>query len=141
MASEDSLFIRIDDPVEFRKSLLESSRNIVHGLQAYERIKVLRVQKLEMMAQLRDVMKDVSSLSNRLNGQLPAVEIKQPEKRAAEKKAVKPAKKEQEVKKKETTKAADVVKKEGAESKSSGKDDLADLEKQLKMIEQKLSSL
>jgi len=74
MMQEDELFfIRIDDPVEFRKSLLVGVRDVLHSLQKYEDFKRIRTAKVEQIIELRRVTKEINVLLNRLKQDLPMV--------------------------------------------------------------------
>lgn len=86
--SEATFFIKIDDPVEFRKTILYSVRDMLKVLQRYEQVKELRVQKAELVAALRRTTKEIQGIITDLENKLPDVEY---EKQAKGKKAAGPA--------------------------------------------------
>ena len=82
-------FVNLQDPISFRKSILETSRESIHLLQNYEKLKQIRKDKLQLMHDLNSTMKELFTLSQRLKLQLPKVSPKKS----------KPVKKEEPVKK------------------------------------------
>jgi hypothetical protein len=74
---EDSqYFVHIKSPVDVRRGILGSSRQIIQILQRYERIKSLRVRKIERMALLRALNKEINLLVAKLKRELPAAEMR-----------------------------------------------------------------
>lgn len=71
MADENVFFMRVDEPVEVRKHLLESARVVLHSLQRYERFKDVRAKKAEQIIQLRGVIKEINQLFVQLRSHLP----------------------------------------------------------------------
>ena len=45
MKNEEVFYVEIPDPVGFRRSLLEASRDLLRGLQKYEDLKKVRKDK------------------------------------------------------------------------------------------------
>ncbi len=78
--SEATFFIKIGDPAEFRKTVLYSVRDMIKVLQRYEHVKELRVQKAELVADLRRTTKEIQAIISELEGKLPDVEYEKPEK-------------------------------------------------------------
>lgn len=89
MADENIFFMRVDEPLEVRKQLLECCRMSIHALQRYERTKELRKRKAELVAQLRGDLKELTQLVLKLRAafpeaaSLPAQEVQQVAKRDA----------------------------------------------------------
>ena len=74
---EDSqYFAQIKDPIEIRRSILGCSRELIGVLQRYERIKELRVQKIEKVAKLRALNKEINLGIAKLKKVFPAVEMR-----------------------------------------------------------------
>ena len=132
MTGEESVFVKIDDPAQFRRSLLESSRDMVHALQRYEHIKELRIKKIEAVSELRNIMKDASSLLNKLRSNMPNIDIKS---------APTPRKKEARPQLQLTKKEKKETAKEPEKKKDDTRKELVNLEKELGDIEKKLNSL
>jgi hypothetical protein len=113
---DDQYFVQIRDPVDVRRSILGSSKQIIHVLQRYERIKALRVKKLEKISLLRALNKEINLLMAKLKKEFPVAEMR-----------VRLGKEE-----KKATKGKPVV---------TRGDDLRKLESDLRMIEEKIGSL
>jgi len=74
---EDSqYFVQIKDPMDVRRSMLGTSKQIIQILQRYERIKDLRVKKLEKISQLRGTNKEINLMAAKLKKAFPAVDIR-----------------------------------------------------------------
>lgn len=110
----EDYFVQIRDSVDIRRSILGSSKQIIQILQRYERIKVLRVKKLERISQLRILNKEINLLVSKLKNALPAAKLR-----------VK-------IEKEETR---------GESRQTTRKDDLGNLEADLRMIEDKIKRL
>lgn len=130
MAEDELFFIKIENPAEFRKSLLMGVRDILHSLQKYEDFKRIRTAKAEQTIELRRLTKEMGVLLNRLKQDLPMVphakkEVQKHRSRKAKLEAAK-------------EKAAPVK-----EAKKAGKmqGEVKELESQLKDIEDKLKRL
>ncbi|PIN86331.1 hypothetical protein COV19_06010 [Candidatus Woesearchaeota archaeon CG10_big_fil_rev_8_21_14_0_10_44_13] len=125
MASEEILYQKIENPVEFRRNLLESSKQVIRSLQKYERLKAVRLKKAEQISKLRNIVREISILNSKLKKEFPDLIFKaqkaaKPQEKRSEKK--KAEKKEEQLDRKETR-------------------ELVDLEKQLKDIEKKLETI
>lgn len=79
---ENEFFVNIENPVEARRGLLESSRDAIHMLQSYEKIKMIRDEKNKLLQDLDNTMRDIYSLSNRLRTHLPKLPAKKKEGKA-----------------------------------------------------------
>ena len=76
---EDELFfVGIRDPVELRKELLTSSKNLIDSLRRYETFKDMKEEKLQHILQLKRVFDELLVLNRKLRGHLPRVPIKTP---------------------------------------------------------------
>jgi uncharacterized protein YjfI (DUF2170 family) len=64
-------YVTINDPVDLRINLLESSKDIIYSLQDYRDIVNLRKQKLKHMAHLKNLMIEITKLTNKLQKALP----------------------------------------------------------------------
>jgi len=113
MAEEEKaeFFVKLDNPNEFRQSLLEGSKNIIKTLERYEMLKSIRRQKILHISELKNIIKDLQILSDKLKEALPKTKLRYKAKAKPLAKAKKPAK------------------------------ELADMEGELKKIEAKLGSL
>lgn len=114
----DSFFIRVADPIELRRNILESSRMLILSLQRYERYKQLMHEKLKGISTLNQTIKEIQALMTKLKNEIPKTNKQTPPMRQT--------KKEVSLKEKE----APVVKSE-----------LEKLEEELSHIEGKLKDL
>ena len=75
MERADTLFIRIDDPVSWRRSLLENSREIISSLQSYESLRLIREAKIKNVFALKNFMIEINKLCFDLEQNLPLQDI------------------------------------------------------------------
>ncbi len=110
---EEEYFVQIKDPVDIRKSLLGGSKQIIQMLQRYEHIKTLRTRKLEKISKLRSINKEINLLTAKLQKEFPEFKMR-------------------------VALEDDAPRKRRASARG---DDLAKLESELKMIEDKIGRL
>ena len=127
MVEEGILFKKIDNPFELRRNLLEASKQMIHGLQKYERLRAIRVRKAEEIIKLKSIVKEINALNAKLKKEFPDIIFKTTKLKEA---------KEERVKAKEK-----VEKKKEAMPERKESRELVDLEKQLKDIERKLETI
>ncbi|MFH1408330.1 MAG: hypothetical protein ABIH34_00320 [Nanoarchaeota archaeon] len=75
MEKKEELFVGIRDPLELRRDFLESSKNTVLMLKRFHEHKHLHEEKLECHHKLKEVMKDIDKLTNRLRIHLPKAKL------------------------------------------------------------------
>ena len=69
---EESVFyVGMKDPIEIRRSILESSKEALQYLQRAERFKEIRKEKAEQTAKLKEIMKEMNGLVRKLKMALP----------------------------------------------------------------------
>ena len=73
---EEVFYVGMKDPIEVRRSILESSKEMVQYLQRAERFKKVRAKKAEQLARLRAIMKDISLLARKLKSALPKTKLR-----------------------------------------------------------------
>ena len=61
MSEKDQFYIGVKSPVEIRRQVLESSRSVLQTLQQYEKFKELRMQKLEEIAALKNILRELDN--------------------------------------------------------------------------------
>ena len=121
---ENELFyVGIRDPIEIRKELLTSSKNLIDSLRRYESYKDLKEQKLRFTIELKRTFDELLVLNKKFRNHLPKVPVRTPEV-TREEKTMKTAK---------TTRTAMPVKTQ--------KSKIDVLEDELAKIEQRLGSL
>jgi hypothetical protein len=84
---QEPFYVGIKDPTELRRTLLESTRDIVQHLQKSERFKAVRKEKLEEIAKLKSLIKEITKNINKLKQVLPKTKLRA-SKAAAPEKAV-----------------------------------------------------
>ncbi len=73
---ESQYFVHINDPLDMRRDLLGSSRQIIQILQRYDRIKQLRVKKVEKIHDLKATTKEINLLITKMKTVLPAYKVR-----------------------------------------------------------------
>jgi hypothetical protein len=74
---EDELFfVGIRDPIELRKELLTSSKNLIDSLRRYEAYKDVKEEKLQNIMGLKRVFDELLVLNKKLRNKLPQIPIK-----------------------------------------------------------------
>ena len=68
---EAVFFVGMKDPMELRRSILESSKELLQYLQRTEKFKQVRKEKTAEIAKLKSIMKEINSLSRKLKQSLP----------------------------------------------------------------------
>ena len=63
---KDDFFVGIYDPIDVRRNILESSKEIVKSLQSHNALKILREEKLKQYKMMRQVMSELDMLMGRL---------------------------------------------------------------------------
>lgn len=72
---EEGFYVGIEDPVEVRRNLLESSKEIIHDLQRYEKLKMIKGQKKEAMDKLKKKIAEINVLIAKLKSIVPESKI------------------------------------------------------------------
>jgi len=70
---EEIYYINVREPVETRKKLLETSRQVVLALQKYEGFKLKRLKKHDFIDHLRKNFREINELILRLKKELPQI--------------------------------------------------------------------
>jgi len=68
---EKDFFVGIYEPLDVRRNLLESSKEIVNSIEINKNIEVIRKQKLVYYEQMRLLMNELDFLFNKLKGKMP----------------------------------------------------------------------
>jgi hypothetical protein len=135
---EESVFyVGIKDPIEIRRSILESSKELLQYLQRAEKFKAVRKEKTHQLEKLREEMKEIQALAKKLKALLPktGLRAKAKPKPAAKKEAPKAQVKQEPIK--ETIPSMPAPKAEEPKEMS----ELEKLEAELGEIEGRLTKL
>lgn len=124
MGNEKELFfVNIEEPLNTRRTILESSRSAIHLLQDFEKLNSIRKDKINSIHQLDSVLKEINSLSAKLKTEFPKIQIK------------KDSSKEKKETKKSIKNKSNIVKETHKKTElESLHDELAEIEAQLKSI-------
>ena len=76
----DSYFIRLNSPNATRRTILESTRDILKILQNYEAFKGIREERSKLIGHIKSDMNEIKSLFSQLKKTLPKTSIKSPKK-------------------------------------------------------------
>ena len=72
---EDPIYIGIENPVEIRRALLESSKSLIKILQKHENIKQKKLHKHELASEMREKLRELNALMQQLRAELPKVKM------------------------------------------------------------------
>lgn len=75
---EELFFVGIRDPIELRKELLTSSKNLIDSLRRYEAFKDIKEEKLQNVLELKHVFDELLVLNRKLRNHLPRMPLKVP---------------------------------------------------------------
>ena len=76
MTEQKELFyIGLQQPSEFRKEVLQCSKDVITALKRYENIKEIRREKAETLIKVKSLFDHLTSLSNRLKQLLPKTKL------------------------------------------------------------------
>jgi hypothetical protein len=123
-------FVRVTEPNEVRKNLLEGSKSIIQNLKSYQKILAIREKKLSAMNNLKTDVKEIKLLVDKLRDLLPYEIMTELEKDKPKKK-----------KGKKTTKNKNVKEKVAPKKKVVKPSEATRLESALSSIEEKLNRL
>jgi hypothetical protein len=146
---EEAFYVGIKDPIGMRRSILESSKDIVQYLQRAERFKAVRAEKTEQILKLKELSKDIGKLIRKIRSSLPKTKmrislyereqrIKREEAAENKKKAAKKKAKEGSKKKAEVPQKKEII---PPEEKKQGLSELEKLESELGEIESRLGRM
>lgn len=140
---KDVFYVGIKDPIEIRRSILESSKEVIQYLQRAEKFKQVRNEKAEEIAKLRGIMAETTKLVNKLKKQLPKAGIRTPlhrhEEAVMKEALVKELKEAKQEFAKSTESTAPKVVEKKVVAKPKKVSELEKLESELNAIESKLS--
>ncbi len=69
--SEKDYFVGIYDPLDVRRNLLESSKEIIKSLQSYERLEKIREEKLRLYREMKRLSAELDLLVSKIKQNLP----------------------------------------------------------------------
>lgn len=69
-------FVRVKEPVEVRRNILETLKEIVEVLQRFEKFKQIRHEKIEKINHLRVLLRQSNKMLGELRGKLPQTNLR-----------------------------------------------------------------
>ncbi len=75
---EELFFVGIKDPIELRKELLTSSKNLIDSLRKFEQYKDIKEEKTQHITELKRVFDELLVLNKKLRNHLPRTPLKVP---------------------------------------------------------------
>ena len=75
-SDDDAFYMAIQNPKEFRRDLLGSSKDVIHLIQRYERIKELREEKIKRMYDFADKLQEINMILGKLKKVIPATKLR-----------------------------------------------------------------
>jgi hypothetical protein len=92
MSEEESVFyVAIEDPIDFRKELLSSSKVIIQLLQRNEHLKELRTEKIQKLFEFSQLMSEITMLIGKLKKAIPETKLRNvPQQKIIEQKRILP---------------------------------------------------
>jgi len=134
----DIFFVGIKDPVEIRRSILESLKGTVEDLQRFERFRAIREEKAGAVIVLKSQVRELVRMTNKLRAEIPKSDLRV--KLGAEHAAIE-AEKQKAVKKEKKAKKVEAKPVEEVRAKPKELSELEKLEAELSSIEAKLGKM
>lgn len=76
--SKDKFFVGIKNPVNARRLLLNSSKDVLDALKDFENFENLKQEKAKYIVELKDVLDEIVVLNKKLKSHLPKTPLKAP---------------------------------------------------------------
>lgn len=73
--AQATYFVRIDNPSDLRKQVLENSKSVIESLRRFEKIKDMRAEKLNNIIKLKQIMSEIFELTSRLRSTMPQAKM------------------------------------------------------------------
>ena len=73
---DKAFYIGIYDPIDVRRNILETSKEIVKSMQSYESLVKIREEKLLVYKKMKKTMKELNLLIGKLKERLPQTHIR-----------------------------------------------------------------
>jgi len=69
------VFVSVNTPLNLRRNVLESSKEVIECLKRYESLKIIRKEKHDNIMKFKEDTEEVLNLISKLNSVLPAIKI------------------------------------------------------------------
>lgn len=71
LPNDDTYFVYLNTPLEYRRHLLESSRKILFCLRSHQKLVLIRQKKIEELKRLKGLLKEILYLNRKFKEKLP----------------------------------------------------------------------
>lgn len=75
MESEESIYVGIENPIELRRALLESTKGMIRILQADKTLREKRREKLQLIGEYKNTIKEITDQITQLKSHLPKIKM------------------------------------------------------------------
>ena len=75
MDVEESIYIGIENPIEVRRALLESTKDLIKILQADKILRVKRKEKVQLIGEYKNTIKEITDQIIQLKTHLPKIKM------------------------------------------------------------------
>jgi len=73
--AHDFFYVGVRDPIDVRRSLLESARETIHFMKRYEKLQSVRTEKIQMLLKLDTEVKELRALMVKLRKMFPTAKM------------------------------------------------------------------
>ena len=74
-AEEGMFFVELEQPVDIRRDILETLKEIITTLKKFERFKEIRAERIKAINEYRYIMGEIYELNNQLRAKIPKAKI------------------------------------------------------------------
>ncbi len=74
--NQELFFVEVRDPIDLRRNLLQTLKDVLESMQKFEKFKALRHEKLEQINKLRILLKDTNKLLGKLKLKMPQTNLR-----------------------------------------------------------------
>jgi len=72
----DKFYVHLEEPSEFRRIVLLCTKDMLHALRTYEEYKKHRIETSTKISEFHEVLKEMTTLNNKLKRLFPKVKLK-----------------------------------------------------------------
>lgn len=73
---EEAFYVQVNHPLDIKRSLLESSREVLRAMQRFEKYKKIEAEKEKKMSELKRIGKTITASLNKINKELPKYKVR-----------------------------------------------------------------
>ncbi len=76
MPEDDLFYVGLENQVEFRRKLLESSKHLLNSLQSFQDLQRIRIEKYDRVIKLGKIIEEIRTLLTKLNKEFPETHLR-----------------------------------------------------------------